>query len=448
MATAREVNGRRAVLKIGAVYLRDGVEAVHTNRAVGQMGTGTITLTLSAVADAPLDWLGDAQVLVEAGVETHPLLTGLVDRVEVGETVVVNLVDSFKILGETQVQVAFEEVDAAEKIWSLARMAGLPAEALAIDGFEPRPTEEFSVTAPLYGLGGSVGREFAGVQFFTRGGATKMARRFPDGELRGVWEGGDAWAQVRCVASTLLAAEEEGLARIDLAIAWLSCVSQFSAPHLPASPPRAFFRDWTVARVVRLDAVIVRGETTGRAWFRAPVHNVERPALDLDEIPDIHEADLVGAASTQVREAVLAWRRAMEEHDALAAVLALWDAVEFYVSGTRAKPLTEDATMKRIRRQALAGLTGEVRSRVDNVLGTVNDAPLLARLRLALANDRVPYTPTEFDLLKDLRTVRNDFIHGRERALPNATDRRLAVSLVGRMLVYRMDRLRETTTAT
>jgi hypothetical protein len=70
----------------------------------------------------------------------------------------------------------------------------------------------------------------------------------------------------------------------------------------------------------------------------------------------------------------------------------------------------------------------------------LNQAPLMARLRQALAEDGVPYTDEEFDMLQRVRKKRND-LHGRSRQAPSESDLRYTLALVNRMLKYRAARL-------
>lgn len=142
-----------------------------------------------------------------------------------------------------------------------------------------------------------------------------------------------------------------------------------------------------------------------------------------------------------MREAFSAWRRAAEETDSLAAVVALWECIEFYVSGVSVRDLFTREERRAVLRKATEGLQGEQLEKVRNVIGRLSDAPLMVRLREALGQDSVPYTQEELALLRDLRDLRNDFMHGRSRDLPSEVDLRYAIAIVNRMLVHRVARL-------
>ena len=202
-----------------------------------------------------------------------------------------------------------------------------------------------------------------------------------------------------------------------------------------------FHRDWTIARVSRRDVVVVRGLATQRHWLRAPTDLMSRPDLQLSEMPDFHLFMLPPSISPQMKEALLAWRRAMEEEDRLATVMSLWEAIEFYTSGIVVPPLFEKRELRALARRATEGIEDVKRQRIMELVGRINEPPLLTKLRTALSQDQVPYTEEEFELLSKVRRIRNDFVHGRSRSLPSDTDLRLVVAFVNRMLVHRMDRL-------
>jgi hypothetical protein len=142
-----------------------------------------------------------------------------------------------------------------------------------------------------------------------------------------------------------------------------------------------------------------------------------------------------------MREAFLAWRRAAEESDPLAAVVAMWECLEFYVSGVSVDQLFTKPERRAVLKRATEGLEGVQLERTREVVGRLNEAPLLVRLRAALEQDGVPCTVGEFKLLRELRQLRNDFVHGESRNLPSEADLRYAKAIVNRMLVHRLSRL-------
>jgi hypothetical protein len=148
----------------------------------------------------------------------------------------------------------------------------------------------------------------------------------------------------------------------------------------------------------------------------------------------------------QVSEAISAWRRAAEERDPLAAVVALWESVEFYASGARARKVFDKPLLKTVRERATEGLEGEQLERVRDMLARLNEPPLMVRLKAALDEDGVPYREEELSMLQKVRRARNDLVHGRSRETPSEADLKYAVAVVNRMLHYRIARLNTSAT--
>lgn len=262
----------------------------------------------------------------------------------------------------------------------------------------------------------------------------------PD-ELKDRYTEATIWALTLNTARTLHDAEIESLKDIDLALGWLTAKAHYSEVSLPSRAPQAFYRQRTLSRITRRDVVVVRGTASGRQWLRAPEDIPSRPQLVLSEIGEVELPPLPSDSPTQVREAITAWQRAAEAKDPLAAIVALWEAVEFYAAGASANKIFSKAELKALRRRASEGLEGEQLERVQDVIARSNEPPLMARLRSALNEDKVPYKESELSLLQEVRRARNDLVHGRSRDAPLEADLKYATVIVNRMLVYRVERL-------
>jgi hypothetical protein len=119
-------------------------------------------------------------------------------------------------------------------------------------------------------------------------------------------------------------------------------------------------------------------------------------------------------------------------------VISLWDAIEFYVGGTQTRRLFSKADIDRLCSEPPTWLDPEQHDRFIQQVRPLNNAPLLTRLRTAIARDGVPVSEEEFALLARLRRVRNPAQHGKVRNIPNEEDLRRAQSVVARMLVQRL----------
>lgn len=427
--------------------MREDILSVETDPGTDGLPTAKVILATTALEGVCLDWQSVVRVFAEEGSVLKPLFTGLVDTVTPRRD---QITLTFVSVGRTMREFRLGGLGASpstkppELIWTLLRSGGFGEEELGNIGFDPEPEEVFEVAIPVDGVVLTKPHTIGNVQLLPAGPMTELAGDLGPDSLKERYHSAKAWASTRCTARTLFDAEAQGLAAIDLALAWLTVSARFSSVALPASQVRAYRRDWTRFRLSRRNVAIVRGETSGRAWLRAPTDSSNYPTLDLDEIQDLALFELPTSLSPQINEAMLAWRRGAEAAAPIETVMAMWEAIGFYVSGVETEPLFTDderARLKDLCKRVIGEFGQEQQERVMSRLDGINDAPLVARLQIALAEDQVPVTEPEFKMLHSVRKARNAFGHGRLPSLPPSADLRLVVSLVNRMLVHRMSRL-------
>ncbi len=143
------------------------------------------------------------------------------------------------------------------------------------------------------------------------------------------------------------------------------------------------------------------------------------------------------------RQALLACARAGQTPDPLERIQAIWESIEFYVAGTRPEVLFAPEEVKRVRRSVPKDVDPKLRARALDLLAKINDPPLMAKLREAAIRDGAPIAESEYELLGRLRKARNDAVHGRTPKLPARENVDHAVSIVARLLVYRLARWRQ-----
>lgn len=103
--------------------------------------------------------------------------------------------------------------------------------------------------------------------------------------------------------------------------------------------PHAFRRHWTLSRVSLRDVVVVRGLSSNRRWLRALRNIPLKPQLAVGEIEGLEAPAFPSEVPMQVAVAISAWQRAVKADDPVEALVALWEAIEFYVSGTKSEQL-------------------------------------------------------------------------------------------------------------
>ena len=430
-------------VKFGDTEIRGaGIEGTVKN-VLNDASTAQVVIPNELLTAVGPDYRAAVEVSAVHGTEHTALFTGFVDCVTPQKDKIrIDLVTQTQFMNEIAMGgLGLRQVDGREIMWALSVLGGYAEDKVEVVGWEPGPVEVFEVATAVDGLRMEEPASFGGVTLHPGGSVATLADGMGPDELRERYSEAPAWALVLKTARTLYEAEAEGVKDIDLALAWLTAKAQYSGVSLPERPPRGFRREWTLSRVSRRNVAVTRGTATGRQWLRALEDIPDRPQLSLHDMEDLSLPVLPTELPVQVSEAISAWRRAAEQRDPLAAVVALWESVEFYASGAKTHKIFEKPLLKTVREKAAEGLKGEQLERVRDVLARLNEPPLMVRLKAALEEDGVPYRAEELSTLQKVRRARNDLVHGRSREAPSEADLKYAVAIVNRMLLYRIARL-------
>lgn len=412
--------------------------SLETHTALGMAADGaTIVVVTEALQVAGLCYAGEVRITAELDGREHPLFVGLVNKVEVTDgRARIELSGLQRDLESTSIGglVVGDGTDGREVIHALMRMSGLPSERIQIEGWTGGPTESFLVAAPIAGISMSSAHP-VGSALFTPTNPAQMA--FPSGDLVTDFERGDAWASSIVEAQTLLEAEALGLGAIRLGVSLLRAFAFYSYPALDDDVGPF---DWNQTRSqpeVR-PQVFVGSVTTSRRWLRNVVdfESVEPLNLDAVRIPDATAAAHT-LVSRRLSRALQEWHSAADATDDLDRVAHLWRSMECYTSGVKAERLFTPQQLREAQSaiEALGGWSEEQRHRAHEILGRLNEAPLLAKLKRALAVDDVEVTDGEFDALARTRSLRNQLEHGTELSAAEHRSLDLALAVTNRILV-------------
>lgn len=435
-----KAQGRRAI-RFGPVDVSTAFISAQINAAINTGNVARVKLDLERSAATP-DYFAGLGVAVEQEGKVIPRFTGTVASAEPDAGGVSVQALGMLSLSESIIDTfTHRGFKGPELIYTLARTGGMRDDQLRIEGIDALPRETFEVIVPVSGIIAEKSTGFAGVHFLPPETASRVLAGLDTADGKYTGFDAQAYALAHITTTHALTAEERGLETIDFALAWLTTFLRYGHATLPSGETLHFSRKDSLTRLTGKDWVAVRGLQTGRFWIRRPRFLPQPHSVPL--VPDGRRfhAD-VPRLTLQERLAFLALARAANESDLLARVLALFEAIEFYASGTVVERAFEQEELDAIKASIPTALKPEQKNRVNDFIAKLNSPPLRRQLMKALDVDGVTYTQDEISMLWQLRKLRNDVVHGKSKEMPKAEDVEYATSIVARMLVYRAARRR------
>lgn len=435
---------------IGNVNITKAVAKFSYTQKLNNMTMGTMKLKPKELLELPpLNYAAEVCLSKSQASGNTLLFRGNVTSVvSKSNEIEIGIATGIDLLEETVVQMALADMNHLEIVWSLMRGAGVPEERIKIEGFQKGPIEPFEILVPIRGIELSKDRSFSDFELTRDPKIVDIANTIDKArstEVLSEFAHAGLWLRLIVRATTIYDAETEGLKRIDVFLSRLMSRIQLSVSQLGE-----YQGDWTRNRLfgtpVRGDAVLVRGLTTRRRWLRKPFGG-KASLVDIALLPDIDFPPLAYELPLYLTEAFRAWQRSVYANHPLAAITAIWDAIEFYSSQIKTTNDFTKAETGQIRQDAVQSLDekdedeAKKRSRVEDVLGMLNQASLIMKFNLAMKEDGVTLSDEEMSVLKKLRKTRNDFAHGKEVTIPTDVEMLLARTVINRILVARVFRL-------
>ncbi|HEY4280332.1 MAG TPA: hypothetical protein VGM91_19065 [Conexibacter sp.] len=410
----------------------------HTD-AINEPDTASGTVVADDIKRSAVDWAGSAR----AAIGSHSLMTGhVIEALPDGDGSVALSLRSALVMTESLMPpMLIQNLTPSEVVYGATRSAGFRAADVHIDGLDGLQAEPMWVVAPVDGVCVKRAVHVGVVEFIAPDQGWDLLRRFSpplEPAFTEPAEGATAFARVPVVARLTYDAEDEGLALIDTAVAWLTTRLRYSWSHGPDGSLQHYERAPTRVSVRRRDGVAVLAIDSPRRWWRTGT-TVERHCgeVTLTSSSRWMEPPLPASIAPADRQALLALQRAATATDPVQRVGALWEAIEFYVGGRTQGRLFERRDVAEIVERAANGLADEQAARVEEVLRKfLNQPSITARLKHVLAEEEVPFTRDDLALLASVRRERNLALHG-DAAAPEHDDIDRAVAFMSRAIAAR-----------
>jgi hypothetical protein len=430
------------VFRIGEIDVTPAVKSRQLTTGQNKMPECVLLISSLDPSVPYIDWRARVNIISKSDKETKPIFGGDVVSVTVkGEYYEVHCV-SLASVNETILSGYTHQPGrfiGADLIFATMREGGMRADEMKI-GDEQPPLELFQVIVPLYGvvvqnrpfrIGGVLFTAAADIKRMPELllGHTIVTRDFSRATL---------FAVVYAYSHRMYDAEQTAISRIDESLSWLVVRSQYSLAVLPDGSNSSWLRQSSLSNVRRGNHAFVRGFFTNRTWLRDLTTKKNAPELRLDRNElKLGEPVLAESTAEGLRNALKSCARSVREIDYSNKITAIWDTVEFYAGQTAVEKIFTKGDLKSIRRSLPSDLGTDKRSRLDDLIGTLNKPPLLTRFRKQIAVDGVPLTDAEFDQFAQLRKVRNELVHGRsDQGQIDREDVDRCVALLARILVH------------
>jgi hypothetical protein len=404
---------RQQVL-FGAVDVTNAIRGGRIHGSLDSRGELKLTLDADALPADPVDYLAPLEYRSPSGGNRF---TGHVAKsVPDGRRIAFEAYGATRLVEQAVGTFVALDTPHQEIVYVMARAASMTDEQLYIQGLDALKPEIFEVLAPVHGV--SVD-DTARIGSVTLIATEPMRKRIAElGFAEHLDEiDADAFALGLATAALGYHAERTALAQIDLALSWIATRLRHAITFLPDGALQGFDRAERRAVPRRGDLVIVRGLGTGRRWLRSTTAEATAATARIDaDDPLLHA--LPQTLRPVERLALSACRRAVAESEPLARIQAISEAIECLVSGVKVPRLWPEGDLRRLRDALPDDVGPELRQRARKAISDLNDPPLMPRLRHLIDTYGLPVSDAEIELLKTVRGIRNDAVHGREATPP------------------------------
>lgn len=418
---------------IGGVDVGNAVRGGSVRVALDSRGELAIELDPAALPPEPVDYLATT-TYKSTGPGLRTDFSGHVDRAVLADGRIKLEASGASLLVEHAAGLLISKgVAPPQLIYEMARSAGMTDDELVISELDDAEPEIFEVIAPLHGLALEAERRIASVTLMPR---TDVLPRLAEMEFGDQLDAIDAEAFALSLQSQhrVYLAEQAGLREIDTMLDWLAARFQHGLARTQDGSLQPFERANSRARPHRGDLAVVRGLTSGQRWLRSVTRESMRFTASIRTNDPLLDIDLAALRTTE-RLALAACRRATSEHEPLARVQAISEAIESLVAEVSVPRRWERAQLRAAMRALPDHLPAGLLEDAKKAIGNLNTPGLMRRFRSLAEHAGLPISDRELGLLDEMRNVRNDAVHGRPAVPPSPPALDYATAIVCRVIV-------------
>ena len=441
---------RRTRICFGEVEVTPAVSEGRGRQGLDDIPEAEMKLDPRLVGSAQVDFWDLVSQESKAAGQREANFSGVVQRATVeAEKVALHCEGAAELTEHMTGGMVAAAFEPAELMEAMIAQSGFEGELILSETPRQRPAEDFEVIVPVRGLAIEDPLSIGAVRFISKAAGieriSELAIEVDSGtgaDLQAEFRLASSYACARIHTSKPHVAEDDGLAQIEVALSWLITRARYGLATLPSGRPQDFSRQQALRSPEVGPVVLVHGLSSDRQWLRWP--EGERTPMERTLRPGSTqlEPQLPIELPLKDSQALLALRLAAVQTDPYSQVQAIWQAIESYSAKTKVRTLFSADQLEAIRDRMPKDLDPIRADALDRAIAGLNDPPLRTRMTQRLKRDGVPVSDSELVLLKRLRDIRNDVVHGRTpRKVPTREEINQGIGIVARMLVYRVGEL-------
>ncbi|MDP9237939.1 MAG: hypothetical protein M3P30_11190 [Chloroflexota bacterium] len=385
-------------------------------------------------------------------------LTGFVSRLTHDRDVTrIELHGTTVVLHERTVALRHDKVPGPEMISYLLSLCGVPIGRQDVEGLEfPDTDVSYVGIVPIDGCAIEGAWQIGRLALYGRDSAKDDEdRRFDEllASEDAVTATSAARGRVTVQARTFLEAESLIRDEVDRALDWIAFRCAISEPLISIGAEQINV-SWVRARALGMPRssklAYCRRTTDDAAWVQEIAGAAAAPQLTLSDTTYFSQTyptfeALLSAEHSELSDAErsillsLHWhRRARQAERSADRLVDYWTAIEYVIARAQIPKLFTNQELSLMKDRLKVDWEGDVRwNAIVDAVGSANASPLPQRLRSFIADNNVPISAADYEVLWSTRRWRNDLVHGRSIPLIDEPTLTKLGALAERMILRR-----------
>lgn len=395
-------------------------EEFSTVSEINNMPTATLALLKEDFESLGIiNYLDDVLIkMVEP--KQQRLFTGNITSVAIGNggKVIINLEGGVEFSESYMTGLTVMRITTPETIYSMARLAGIPASRLSIDGLDVSD-KEMAAFIPFNGMKVKKKTILGDVELIDLTELKSKVTADQDNDLWREFFDADGWLFFRFIGKHFADAEKLAIEKADAYFTIQSSAIQFSHSQFNNSIVE-WERSKQSIHLKRTDLMLLVMIKTGSAWLRdlaayTPTKNQLSHDIDFS-IDKVTKAD----AKRQLQ--LLVWNRFRDSNDYHVVTVGFWQIIELLCAETKLPKKISKTDLKDFKERVSSSLSEDDFEKIKPILDNLNQRTISEKFEKFLVDNDIDLNEDDSQLIEAFRKIRNDIEHGRKSIEPSPQD--------------------------